>query len=48
MSTIDDWAGRLDLLVNNASIFMRTDCDDLNAIDWSYYFLIPMLKFLFY
>jgi pteridine reductase len=27
MAAINDWTGRLDLLVNNASVFMRTDWD---------------------
>lgn len=38
MSTITDWAGRLDLLVNNASVFIRTDTTDLLAKDWDILF----------
>lgn len=38
MSTITDWAGRLDLLVNNASVFIRTDTTDLVAKDWDILF----------
>ena len=34
MTTIMDWAGRLDLLINNASIFMRSDCSLFEAADW--------------
>ena len=32
--SILNWAGRLDLLVNNASIFTRTDCNALKLTDW--------------
>lgn len=38
MTTITDWAGRLDLLVNNASVFVRTDCADLDAKAWDILF----------
>lgn len=38
MGTITDWAGRLDLLVNNASVFLRTDCTDLGAANWDIVF----------
>ncbi|CEG58923.1 pteridine reductase [Legionella fallonii] len=34
MTTISDWTGRLDLLVNNASIFVRTEYDSFSATDW--------------
>lgn len=34
MTAITDWSGRLDLLVNNASIFVRTEHDSFNASDW--------------
>ena len=30
-----DWSGRLDLLVNNASIFIKTDFDSFNSSDWN-------------
>lgn len=35
MTTIEDWTGRLDLLVNNASVFIRTE---LTATDWTLLF----------
>lgn len=38
MTTIIDWAGRLDLLVNNASVFIRTDLDLFNDQDWQILF----------
>ena len=34
MATIIDWAGRLDLLVNNASVFIRTEDHSSNPEDW--------------
>lgn len=34
MTTIIDWAGRLDLLVNNASTFIRTEYHSFNPADW--------------
>ncbi|MCL9682963.1 pteridine reductase [Legionella maioricensis] len=34
MTTIIDWAGRLDLLVNNASTFIRTEYPLFNPEDW--------------
>ncbi len=34
MTTIEEWSGRLDLLVNNASVFTRTDCNSFNENDW--------------
>lgn len=38
MVTINDWAGRLDLLVNNASVFTRSDCTSFAASDWQILF----------
>jgi pteridine reductase len=35
INTIREWAGRLDLLVNNASVFARTECNAFNEADWS-------------
>lgn len=35
MTIITEWSGRLDLLVNNASVFTRTDCNSFNAADWA-------------
>lgn len=34
MTTIMNWAGRLDLLVNNASVFIRTEGHSFNTADW--------------
>ncbi len=34
MTTISDWSGRLDLLVNNASIFVRTEHDSFSESHW--------------
>ncbi|WP_298622243.1 pteridine reductase [uncultured Legionella sp.] len=34
MDAVLEWAGRLDLLVNNASVFMRNDFDTFNDEDW--------------
>ena len=34
MSTIENWSGRLDLLVNNASVFIRTEGTLFNSADW--------------
>lgn len=34
MTTITDWSGRLDLLVNNASIFIRNEPHSFNAAGW--------------
>lgn len=34
ISTVIEWAGRIDLLVNNASAFMRTDCTVFAVSDW--------------
>jgi len=36
--TVKEWAGRLDLLVNNASVFLRTNCSAFNEADWSMLF----------
>ena len=38
MTTIIDWAGRLDLLVNNASIFMRTNLNSFDFAQWQILF----------
>lgn len=40
IATIIDWAGRLDLLVNNASIFIRTESHSFNAADWDALFAV--------
>lgn len=40
METISDWAGRLDLLVNNASVFLRTKWSTFNESDWDALFTI--------
>lgn len=34
MTSVVEWAGRLDLLVNNASVFIRNDFDAFNDEDW--------------
>ena len=34
MEAVIDWAGRLDLLVNNASIFIPSTKDSFSAADW--------------
>ncbi len=34
MTTVSDWSGRLDLLVNNASIFVRTEHESFNESNW--------------
>ena len=34
ITTVMDWAGRLDLLVNNASVFIRTDCTTFANEEW--------------
>lgn len=38
MSAISDWTGRLDLLVNNASIFLRSNGVDMGSADWDIVF----------
>lgn len=40
ITTAVEWAGRLDLLVNNASIFTRTDCLSLVSEEWDTLFNI--------
>lgn len=34
MEAVNTWTGRLDLLVNNASVFLRSDLSDFSAADW--------------
>ncbi|KTD34336.1 pteridine reductase [Legionella moravica] len=34
ITTVSEWAGRLDLLVNNASVFIRNNSDLFNEDDW--------------
>jgi pteridine reductase len=38
MNIVNEWSGRLDLLVNNACVFARTDCANFNEADWSIIF----------
>jgi pteridine reductase len=38
MTTLIDWSGRLDLLVNNASVFIRTEGNTFNPADWQVLF----------
>lgn len=40
ISTTTAWAGRLDLLVNNASLFCRTDYTSYNPDDWQRLFTL--------
>jgi len=40
VAAIKNWAGRLDLLVNNASIFIRTEFTPFSAADWNALFNI--------
>ncbi len=35
MTAVQDWAGRLDLLVNNASVFIRTEFTAFSETDWN-------------
>lgn len=42
MTTIMNWAGRLDLLVNNASVFIRTEGYSFNTADWQAIFDINL------
>ncbi|KTD58245.1 pteridine reductase [Legionella sainthelensi] len=35
MTAVNDWAGRLDLLVNNASLFLRTEMTSFSSPDWN-------------
>ncbi|KTD49269.1 pteridine reductase [Legionella quateirensis] len=34
ISTVSEWAGRLDLLVNSASVFIRNDSETFSEEDW--------------
>ncbi|MBL7481729.1 pteridine reductase [Legionella bononiensis] len=34
ITTVSEWAGRLDLLVNSASVFIRNDSETFNEEDW--------------
>lgn len=38
ITAITHWTSHLDLLVNNASIFMRTNCHQQEATDWDFLF----------
>lgn len=38
ISAINNWAGRLDLLVNNASVFIRTDLEETKFAEWEQLF----------
>lgn len=40
ISTVIRWGGRLDLLVNNASLFIRTDCHQTIFSEWSDLFTV--------
>ncbi|KGP64281.1 pteridine reductase [Legionella norrlandica] len=40
IAIVDNWAGRLDLLVNNASVFKRTDYHFSIEEDWQYLFTV--------
>ena len=42
IKTIVNWSGRLDVLVNNASVFTRTDCDSSSLDDWDALFHINL------
>ncbi|KTC92108.1 pteridine reductase [Legionella cincinnatiensis] len=35
MAAVNDWAGRLDLLINNASLFIRTKTTSFSTTDWN-------------
>lgn len=35
MTAVNDWAGRLDLLVNNASLFIRTEMTSFSPPNWN-------------
>jgi pteridine reductase len=37
---VNDWAARVDLLVNNAAVFVRTDCKQLVINEWQDLFAI--------
>lgn len=38
ITTVKDWAGRLDLLVNNASVFIRSEPTNFNSNEWQVLF----------
>ncbi|MFT4059604.1 MAG: pteridine reductase [Legionella sp.] len=38
INSISDWTNRLDLLVNNASVFLRNHCNEIAAHDWDILF----------
>lgn len=40
MTKVIDWAGRLDVLVNNASVFIRSELDGFNPENWERLFAI--------
>jgi pteridine reductase len=40
MAAVRAWTGRLDLMVNNASVFVRTELTTFNAADWDTLFNI--------
>jgi pteridine reductase len=40
IEVVCSWAGRLDLLVNNASVFIRTEFTSFNSADWDKLFNI--------
>ncbi|MDI1352764.1 MAG: pteridine reductase [bacterium] len=42
INQMQQWAGRLDLLVNNASIFIKTKSDSFNNSDWESLFNINL------
>lgn len=35
METVHNWSGRLDLLINNASVFIRTEFTEFVDADWN-------------
>lgn len=40
VNEVINWAGRLDLLVNNASLFIRNDFETFNQNDWAKQFIV--------
>lgn len=38
MTTVCEWGGRLDVLVNNASVFIKTDCNLFDENQWQLLF----------
>jgi pteridine reductase len=40
LETIRQWGGRLDVLVNNASVFIRSNDNEFNLDDWQKQFLV--------